>query len=201
MSAHDKKIIGVLALQGAFAKHREMIERLGAQALLVRTPDDLRRCDGLILPGGESTTIFRQMNFIELIPPLLKFAETKPLFGTCAGLILMSTDLINGSKTQPLGILDVTVERNSYGRQIDSFQTNLEVAFSKTHRVAVPGFFIRAPKIRRCGSDVKVLAVYESEPVLVQQGFHLGATFHPELTTDTGIHDYFLSLVDKQKSI
>lgn len=198
MTTKTQKKIGVLALQGAFAKHKAMLERLGASVILVRTPEDLLKCDGLIIPGGESTTIYRQMNFIELIAPLLKFAEKKPVFGTCAGLILISKDLINGSLTQPLGLIDVTVERNSYGRQIDSFQTELEVLLSKTSR-SVTAFFIRAPRIRRCGSDVKVLATYSSEPVLVQQGFHLGSTFHPELTSDTLIHEYFLALVDSNK--
>ena len=177
-----------------------MIEKLGAAVILVRTPEDLRKCDGLIIPGGESTTIYRQMNFIELVTPLLEFAEKKPVFGTCAGLILMSKDLINGSLTQPLGLLDITVERNSYGRQIDSFQTQLAVSLSKTPR-AVSAFLIRAPRIRRCGSDVKVLATYASEPVLVQQRFHLGSTFHPELTSDTFIHEYFLSLVGDNKAV
>lgn len=199
MTAKTQKKIGVLALQGAFAKHKAMIERLGGAVILVRTPEDLIKCDGLIIPGGESTTIYRQMNFIELVAPLLEFAKKKPVFGTCAGLILMSKDLINGSTTQPLGLLDVTVERNSYGRQIDSFQTELEVMLSKSPKT-VSAFFIRAPKIRRCGPDVKVLANFASEPVLVQQGFHLGATFHPELTADTFIHEYFLSIVDNNKA-
>lgn len=198
MTAKHHSIIGVLALQGAFAKHQAMIEKLGGQVLLVRTPADLQKCDGLIIPGGESTTIYRQMNFINLVEPLVEFAEKKPVFGTCAGLILMSKDLINGSLTEPLGLLDITVERNSYGRQIDSFQVPLDVSLAKTNR-PVAAFFIRAPRIRRCGSDVKVLASYESEPVLVQQGFHLGATFHPELTSDTFIHEHFLSLVDDIK--
>lgn len=199
MTTKHQSRIGVLALQGAFAKHQAMIEKLGAEVLLVRTPADLKKCDGLIIPGGESTTIYRQMNFIELVEPLLKFAEKKPVFGTCAGLILMSKDLINGSLTEPFGLLDITVERNSYGRQIDSFQVPLDVSLSKTSQ-AVAAFFIRAPKILRCGSDVKVLASYSSEPVLVQQGFHLGATFHPELTSDTFIHEHFLSLVDDIKT-
>lgn len=194
-----QKKIGVLALQGAFAKHKAMIEKLGAAVILVRTPEDLQKCDGLIIPGGESTTIYRQMNFIDLVTPLCEFAKSKPVFGTCAGLILMSKDLINGSLTQPLGLLDITVERNSYGRQIDSFQTKLEITLTKNNR-AVSAFFIRAPRIRRCGPDVKVLATFSSEPVLVQQGYHLGATFHPELTSDTFIHEYFLALIDDNKS-
>lgn len=190
--------IGVLALQGAFAKHEAMIADLGVAVIQVRTPGDLQSCDGLIIPGGESTTIFRQMNFIELIEPLIQFATKRPVFGTCAGLILISKDLINGSLTKPFGLLDVTVERNSYGRQIDSFQTLLEISLPPKKSV-VPALFIRAPRIRRCGPDVRVLATHSSEPVLVQQGIHLGATFHPELTTDASIHEYFLSMVADTK--
>lgn len=200
MTTMIQKKIGVLALQGAFAKHKSMLEKLEVAVILVRTPEDLQQCDGLIIPGGESTTIYRQMNFIELVAPVCEFAKTKPVFGTCAGLILMSKDLINGSLTQPFGLLDVTVERNSYGRQIDSFQTELEISLMKTSK-AVSAFFIRAPRIRRCGSDIKILAKYCDEPVLVQQKFHLGATFHPELTADTFIHEYFLSLVDESKAV
>lgn len=194
-----QKTIGVLALQGAFAKHKAMIEKLGAAVILVRTPSDLLKCDGLIIPGGESTTIYRQMKFINLIEPLREFAQSKPLFGTCAGLILISRELINGSSTLPLGFLDITVERNSYGKQVDSFQTQLDVKLSKDSQL-ISAFFIRAPRIRHCGPEVQVLATFESEPVLVRQGIHLGATFHPELTSDTCIHEYFLSLINDQQT-
>lgn len=198
MNMASRLNIGVLALQGAFAKHADMIDQLGAKAVLVRTPQELKECDALIIPGGESTTIFRQINFIGLRQPLLEFAKNRPLFGTCAGLILMSTQLINASSTEPLGIMDITVERNSFGRQIDSFSTQLEVALSK-RKERIAALFIRAPRIRRCGKEVRVLASYEGEPVLVQHGIHLGASFHPELTADTLIHGYFLSVVSENR--
>lgn len=191
--------IGILALQGAFAKHETKINELGAATSLIRTPGDLQDCDALIIPGGESTTIFKQMNFIELKKPILQFAAKKPVFGTCAGLILMSKEIINSSLPEPLGLLDVSVERNSFGRQIESFNANLEICL-QGKKLNTSALFIRAPRIRRCGPEVKILASYEGEPVLVQQGDFLGSTFHPELTSETCIHDYFLSLVKQSKS-
>jgi 5'-phosphate synthase pdxT subunit len=187
-------VIGVLALQGAFAKHISMLQSIGIQAIDVRKPQDLEQCDGLIIPGGESTTIYRQLNFIKMIDPLKSFAEKKPLFGTCAGLILMSSEIL-GDPMTPFKLLNVEVERNAFGRQYESFTTNLETTFSKDLITAV---FIRAPRIKACGVGVQVLARLEKEPVLVQQGFHLGASFHPELTHDTSVHQYFASIVTNQ---
>lgn len=190
--------IGVLALQGAFAKHLAMLESLGVEAIDVRKPEDLAKCDGLIIPGGESTTMYRQLDYIKLTKPLQEFAKTKPLFGTCAGLILMSNEIISDTM-KPFGILDVVVERNAFGRQYESFTVDLE-AHLTGKKQQVSALFIRAPRIRHCGADVKVLASYEKEPVLVKQGMHLGATFHPELTGCTLIHQYFIEIVKSAKT-
>ena len=189
-------IIGVLALQGAFAKHLSMLESIGVHAVDVRKPEDLAACQGLIIPGGESTTIMRQLNFIHFVEPLKQFAKTKPLFGTCAGLILMSQEII-GDPMEPFKILNVSVERNAFGRQYESFSVNLETKLSGAKPELVPAVFIRAPRIRHCGAEVEILSALEGEPVFVKQGFHLGATFHPELTHSDAIHRYFASLVER----
>lgn len=188
------KTIGVLALQGAFAKHIAMVESLGVHAIEVRTVGDLVQCAGLIIPGGESTTMRKQIAFSGLWDPLLAFAADRSLFGTCAGLILMSRQIM-GSAESSMGLLDVVVERNAFGRQIDSFSTHLQVKLEDSVTKPCEAFFIRAPKIISCGPGVDVLATYEGAPVLVQQGKHLGAVFHPELTQDPSIHRYFLSML------
>lgn len=189
-------IIGVLALQGAFAKHMAMLESIGVHAVDVRKPAELERCEGLIIPGGESTTMMRQAGFMRFEEALKTFAKQKPIFGTCAGLILMSQEIIADSM-QPFGILNVVVERNAFGRQYESFGVNLSANLGAKPQT-IEAFFIRAPRIRSHGPEVEVLAAYEKEPVLVKQGFHLGASFHPELTHDTSIHKYFAKLVEEQ---
>jgi pyridoxal 5'-phosphate synthase pdxT subunit len=187
-------VIGVLALQGGFAKHAQMLKSLGAKVIEVRKPSDLTECDALVIPGGESTTMFKQIKFIDLTKALSEFAQKKPVFGTCAGLILISENVI-GSPMQPFKILDVDVERNAFGRQAESFAASLTLELKSGHLEQVPAVFIRAPRIRRIGENVQVLARFENEPVLVRQGHHLGATFHPELTSSQAIHAYFLGLV------
>ena len=194
----DQLVIGVLALQGAFAKHAEVLIALGAEVIEVRKPADLQFCDGLVIPGGESTTMMKQIKFVEFSDSLHEFSKTNPVFGTCAGLILMSRYIIN-DQILPLQLLDIDVQRNAFGRQADSFQANLEVHFLADCPQMAPAFFIRAPKIAHYGPEVQVLSSFEGDPVLVQQGFHLGATFHPELTSDHSIHSYFLSLVSANK--
>lgn len=188
--------IGVLALQGAFAKHAEMLRKLGADVIEVRKPEDLDRCDGLIIPGGESTTIMRQIRFIQLEDRLRSFSQEKPIFGTCAGLILISKEII-GNAIKPFGLIDISVERNAFGRQADSFTQEVFVT-TETKPKPYRAFFIRAPRIRSVSPGVKVLASLDEEPILVQQGRHLGATFHPELTDDPAIHAYFLRLCKGQ---
>lgn len=174
------RVLGVLALQGAFAKHIQAFKALGVCAAEVRSAGDLEKCQGLVLPGGESTTILKHMVEADLVEPVREFAKKASLFGTCAGIILMAG---------PLQLFDVEVERNGYGRQKDSFITHLS-SFDE-----FPACFIRAPRIRRILSPaVKVLATHQDEPVLIQQGRHLGATFHPELTNDLRIHNYFVQV-------
>jgi 5'-phosphate synthase pdxT subunit len=191
--------IGVLALQGDFAKHVEVLKSLGIQVKEVRKPEDLEECNGLIIPGGESTVMLRQLNFIKMKKTLCEFAKQKPVFGTCAGLIVMSKT-VQSYPMETLGLLDLTVERNAFGRQIESFQAPIELYLSPNHPNFFRAFFIRAPRIRNYGSQINILASYQNEPVLIRQGHHLGASFHPELTSDPIIHEYFLNLVHKNQS-
>lgn len=185
--------IGVLALQGDFVKHAEVLRSLGVDVVEVRKPDDLASCDGLIIPGGESTVMNRQIQFIGLREPLVAFAQKKPIFGTCAGLILMST-AIESYPFNPLQLLAIEIERNAFGRQIESFQAPIVLNLSG-HAQSFPAYFIRAPRIRSCGAGVEIIARLDGEPILVRQGHHLGATFHPELTSDPIVHQYFIDRV------
>ena len=182
--------LGVLSLQGAFAKHRTVLEALGATTKLVRYPDDLDAVEGLIIPGGESTTMIKLIDEHGLRDRLLGFALERPIFGTCAGMILMASDM-RDSRVKPLGLMDIDVERNAYGRQVDSFTTPLEVRLNGG-TAHVRGVFIRAPRLRRVGPGVEVLASVDGEPVLLRQGRHLAAAFHPELSDSTVIHEHFL---------
>jgi 5'-phosphate synthase pdxT subunit len=181
-----KKKVGVLALQGDFEAHERALERAGADAVSVRTAEELNAVDGLVIPGGESTTMLKLLDYMNLKQPLMEFAKTKPVFGTCAGAILLAKEVINPSQDS-LGVMDLTVERNAYGRQIDSRIAKLDDGLEAV--------FIRAPIIRHCGPGVKVLAKYEGDPVLVEQGKHMVATFHPELTRDIRVHKLFLDKV------
>lgn len=185
--------IGVLALQGAFAKHIEMIRSLGVQAREVRHASDLLACQGLILPGGESTTIMRLIKYARLEEPLRSFSAQKPVFGTCAGLIIMSKSIKNDQMI-PFEWMDIEIERNAYGRQIDSFGVPLELNLA-SRPYKFQGVFIRAPSIRKTGTSVQILAKNNEEAVLVRQKQFLGATFHPELTDDNTIHAYFLKMI------
>ncbi len=185
--------IGVLALQGDFEAHRKALERAGAQAFEVRSARDLDDADGLILPGGESTTMLKLLNAERLLEPIRSFAAAKPVFGTCAGAILLASEVSHPSQPA-LGLMDITVERNGYGRQIDSRIGHIELDGQTSEAV-----FIRAPIIRRVGPLAKVLATYADRPVLVEQGRHLASTFHPELSPDSGIHRHFIGKVLAQK--
>ncbi len=185
-----RKRVGVLALQGDFEAHKRAIERAGGEAVEVREAGQLADLDGLILPGGESTTMLKLLDRERLIEPLRRFGEHRPIFGTCAGAILLANQVLNPEQ-ESLGLMDMTVERNAYGRQIDS-----RIEHLPAENVGGPGdleaVFIRAPIIRRVGEGAKVLASYQNDPVLVEQGRHLAATFHPELTPDSRIHKLFL---------
>ena len=184
--------IGILAVQGDFEAHAAMLERLGVETLEVRTPADLEGCDGLILPGGESTT---QLQFLQeegLSEEILKFAARGgAILGTCAGAILLAEEVLN-PKQDSLKLLDMTVLRNGYGRQVAS---DVVHGPSKLKTEPLEMVFIRGPIIERTGPGVEVLAEYAGKPALVQRDHIMAATFHPELTDDTTVHEHFLQLV------
>jgi 5'-phosphate synthase pdxT subunit len=186
-----KKRVGVLALQGDFEAHRRALERVGAEAVEVRSAGELEGVQGLIIPGGESTTMVKLLEEEKLLDPLREFGRRRPIFGTCAGAILLATEVANSPQVS-LGLMDIEVERNGYGRQLDSRIAHLHPQGMDGGLEAV---FIRAPIIRRVGKDAKVLATYEGDPVLVEQGRHLAATFHPELTRDARVHLMFLEKI------
>ena len=184
-------VIGILALQGAFDAHARMLQSLGASTVLVRNPEQLAFIDGLIIPGGESTTFLKHLERAGFFAALADFTRTKPTFGTCAGVILLAKTVLSPAQ-KSLEVLDVTIERNAYGRQNDSRILEAETT--------LPGgpiemVYIRAPRITAMGPDVEVLAEREGSPTLVRQGHLLAATFHPELSTDPRVHQLFLDLV------
>lgn len=190
--------IGVLALQGDFAEHVAVLRRLGVEADEVRLPAELDALDGLIIPGGESTTIGKLAVAYDLMAPLKKFGAQKPIWGTCAGAIFLSKD---AQREQPLlGLMDIRVERNAFGRQIDSFETDLDVDVLKRVDENNPPYhavFIRAPLIESVGEGGQVLAALEDGRIVAaQQGHLLATSFHPELTEDDRFHRYFLHMVD-----
>jgi 5'-phosphate synthase pdxT subunit len=190
--------IGVLALQGDFSEHIVMLKRLNVEASEVRLPEHLNGLDGLIIPGGESTTIGKLAVAYRLMEPLKKFGERHAIWGTCAGAIFLSKDV---SRDQPLlGLMDIKVKRNAFGRQVDSFETDLDIPELKQATgsdLPYHAVFIRAPIIESVDGDAKVLAsVPDGRIVAAQQGHLLATSFHPELTGDTRFHEYFLSLAD-----
>jgi len=189
--AENRKRVGVLALQGDFEAHQRALERAGAQAVEVRSAEQLKDIDALIIPGGESTTMLKLIDWEHMFEPLREFGQTRPVFGTCAGAILLATEVTNPAQ-QSLGLMDIGVERNAYGRQLDSRIAQLAPEGIEGELEAV---FIRAPIIRRVGEKAKVLARYGGDPVLVEQGRHLVATFHPELTSDSRVHELFLEKI------
>jgi 5'-phosphate synthase pdxT subunit len=176
--------IGVLALQGNFREHARMLRRLGAETVEVRLPDQLEGLDGLVVPGGESTAIMRLARLYGLDEAIRDYPG--PVFGTCAGMILLDR--------AHLGLVDLDVDRNAYGRQVSSFEADLELAGDTR---PLRGVFIRAPRVRETGADVEVLAELDGEPVLLRDGRVLVASFHPELTDDSRVHERFLELVEE----
>jgi 5'-phosphate synthase pdxT subunit len=180
------KTVGVLALQGDFEAHRKAIEKAGANAREVRTASQLEPCDGLIIPGGESTTMLKLLEMEKLTERLRQFAAAKPVFGTCAGAILLAHSVSNPGQ-ESLNILDIDVERNAYGRQVDS-----RVARVETSDGEIEAVFIRAPIIRRTGPRTRVLATYLGDPVWIEQGMHMATTFHPELSDTSAVHRRFV---------
>jgi pyridoxal 5'-phosphate synthase pdxT subunit len=184
--------IGVLAMQGDFDAHRRRLEELGAEVVLVRKPEQFDQIDGLVIPGGESGTFLKLLGEAGFAK-LKKFVLSKPSFGTCAGCILLATDVENPTQAG-LGALDMTVRRNAYGRQIDS-----SIREGKFLGSPVEMVFIRAPKIERMGSGVEVVATEGTDAVLVRKGKTMASTFHPELSDDPRIHQYFLDLVTEEE--
>jgi 5'-phosphate synthase pdxT subunit len=185
--------IGVLASQGAFIEHISVLNKLNTEAVPVRLPGELKGLDGLIIPGGESTTISQLMASYKLADKIAALArEGMPVFGTCAGMILMARE-ISGNTTQSLGLLDIAVKRNAFGRQVDSFETDLKIPVLGEN--PFPAVFIRAPIIESYAKNVEVLArLDDNTPVAVRQGKLLGTAFHPELTDDLRFHEYFLKM-------
>ncbi len=189
-------LIGVLAIQGDYAAHAEALSESGAKPVEVRNPDELAGLDGLILPGGESTTMLRFLQKRRFFEALRQFCQSKPVFGTCAGAILLAREVRNPVQ-RSIGILDAVVERNAYGRQIDSAILTAE---TKLPGGPLEMVFIRAPRIVETGADVKVLALREDYAVLVRQGRVLAATFHPELSSDRRVHRLFVEMVEGARS-
>src|SRR5438105_1546429 len=196
--AEAEPVIGILALQGDFEAHRKMLEeRLQVPARLVRSRDELDEVDALILPGGESTTIGKLLDRHDLEAPIRERAEAgMPIYGTCAGLILLARD-IEGSDQGRLGLMDIQVARNAFGRQIDSFEADIPVPVIGEEPVR--GVFIRAPYVSRVEPGVEVLGRYQDRVVAVRQGNLLGSAFHPELTDDPRMHAYFVELTRGKK--
>ena len=190
--------VGVLALQGDFGLHARALERCGVEAAEVRKPAELEAVEGLVIPGGESTTLLKLIDAWDFVPAIEKFHRAgKPLFGTCAGLIILARE-VEGPRQFSLGLIDVAVERNAYGRQRESFEAP-GVARLDGVETRIEMFFIRAPRIRRVAPAVQVLAEHRGEPVMARQGSVLVATFHPELTDSTVIHRYFCGLVGRAR--
>lgn len=194
--SHTALTIGVLALQGAFEAHAKALESLGATAKLIRNPGELQNLDGLIIPGGESTTFLKFLERDGFLGALQSFVETTPTFGTCAGAILLAKQVENPTQ-KSLAVLDITVERNAYGRQNDS---TILTAPTKLEGGPLEMVFIRAPRITRTGPTVETLAERDGFSTLVRQGHLLAATFHPELSADIRVHQLFLNLVHQQSS-
>jgi len=189
--------IGVLAVQGNFREHAAALRRLGAEPVEIRLPEQLEGLDGLVIPGGESTAIGRLIRLYGLEEAIRRFAA--PVFGTCAGMILLARDAIDGVPGQPLlGALDIVVRRNGYGRQVHSFEADVDLAGDER---PFRGVFIRAPRVETAGPEVEVLAELNGDPVLLRQGRFLVAAFHPELTDDARVHERFLDLVREESHV
>lgn len=185
------KKIGVLALQGAFIEHEQVLKKCGAEAVEVRSAQDVESIDGLIIPGGESTTMGKLLVEYKLQPLIKQRAEAgMPIWGTCAGMILLARE-IDDSDQNRLGLMDISVKRNAFGRQVDSFETDLEVSgLGKTRAI-----FIRAPYVDRCWGETEILATFRDKIVMVREGNLIATSFHPELTPDCSLHEYFLNMV------
>ncbi len=182
--------IGILSLQGDFEKHGRAISRLGYDPVFIKDKNALKQCDKIIIPGGESTTFLKLIDKLDLRSALVEFGNHNPIMGTCAGLIILATK-VDDTQSEPLGLIDVSVIRNAYGRQIDSFSDTVEINLK--HEIsAFKGVFIRAPKIASMGAGIKALGYHEGNVVIAANDHILVTTFHPELTDDLRIHQYFI---------
>ena len=190
--------IGVLALQGAFAAHSDCLTPIGVQSIEVRTPEQLSSVDALLMPGGESSTMSQLLESSGLFDPISsRIADGMPVFGTCAGMILLASEILDGRSDQRnFAAIDISVRRNAFGRQVDSFEATINSSVGDFH-----GVFIRAPRIERVGDHVEVLGSINDEPVLVRQGNVLAASFHPELSNDARLHEYFVSITANKKKV
>ncbi|MTI82054.1 MAG: pyridoxal 5'-phosphate synthase glutaminase subunit PdxT [Firmicutes bacterium] len=189
--------IGVLALQGAFIEHEKSLQVCGAETRQIRLPEQLKGLDGLVIPGGESTTMGKLLMAYELLQPIKEMAkEGIPIFGTCAGMIMLAKEIVNSNQTS-LSLMDIVVERNAFGRQVESFEADISVSeFGEEPYNAV---FIRAPYIVSASPGVKIMASYDEKIILARQNNFLTAAFHPELTEDLRLHKYFLEMVTSYK--
>ncbi len=190
-------IIGVLAIQGDFQLHQKMLNKLGVDNIQVRTVGELRKCDGLIIPGGESTTFVKVLKDLNLFNEISTFGKEKPIMGTCAGLITLATKVRN-YPIESFRLIDIEVERNAYGRQIDSFIDTVRINLNGKEQ-EFEGVFIRAPKILKVGEGVNPLGYHGNDVVIAENERILVATFHPELTEDTRIHSYFMEKISGRK--
>ena len=190
--------VGVLALQGAFAAHSDCLASIGVQSVEVRTLEQLNSVDALLMPGGESSTMSQLLESSGLFDPIsARIADGMPVFGTCAGMILLASEIIDGRSDQrSFSAIDISVRRNAFGRQVDSFEGTINSSVGDFH-----GVFIRAPRIERVGDEVEVLGSIHNEPVLVRQGNVLAASFHPELSNDARLHEYFISITANRKKV
>ena len=190
--------VGVLALQGAFAAHSDCLTSIGVQSIEVRNPEQLSSVDALLMPGGESSTMSQLLESSGLFDPIAaRIADGMPVFGTCAGMILLASEILDGRSDQrSFSAIDISVRRNAFGRQVDSFEATVNSSVGDFH-----GVFIRAPRIERVGEDVAVLGSINDEPVLVRQGNVLAASFHPELSNDARLHEYFVSITANRKKV
>ena len=190
--------VGVLALQGAFAAHSDCLTSIGVQSIEVRTPEQLNSVDALLMPGGESSTMSQLLESSGLFDPIsTRIADGMPVFGTCAGMILLASEILDGRSDQrSFSAIDISVRRNAFGRQVDSFEGAINSSIGDFH-----GVFIRAPRIERVGDEVEVLGSINDEPVLVRQGNVLAASFHPELSNDARLHEYFVSITANRKKV
>ena len=192
--------VAVLALQGAFREHVKALREVGVDAHEARLPADIERAAGLVIPGGESTTIWKLIDAYRLEPPIRELhGAGRPVFGTCAGMITVARDAVDGIPEQRyLGLIDIVVRRNAFGRQVRSFEADVELAGDE---IPLRGVFIRAPRVRRVGDGVEVVGELDGEPVLVREGRFLLASFHPELTEDLRVHELFLQMVDEESRV